>query len=103
MKTDQILRRVAPALAGLLLIGSAQAAAPPTQWTVLSASGDVEFTRDRTSSMAWQTLARGAQLPVAASVRTGADGRATLDFRNFDDSTFQATPSLPFRARRTIA
>ncbi|MCZ6650301.1 MAG: FecR family protein [Acidobacteria bacterium] len=78
MNTPTLSRRLYPALACFLIIGPILAAAPDTQWTVLSASGSVEFTRDQAAGLAWETLVRGARLPGAAALRTGADGRATL-------------------------
>jgi hypothetical protein len=78
MKTPMLSRRLGPALFCLTTIGTVLAASPETEWTVLSASGGVEFTRGQAADLSWETLLRGDRLPAAAVVRTDADGRATL-------------------------
>lgn len=78
MKIPPRIRLAVPALVCLMMMGVAPAASPDMEWTVLSASGQVEFARGQAAGLAWETLARGASLPVAATVRTGPDGRATL-------------------------
>lgn len=78
MNTKTFRRRLGPVVVSFLIMAPTLATPPNTEWTVLSASGHVEFTRDQTSSLTWETLVRGSRLPGSAAVRTGADGRATL-------------------------
>lgn len=78
MNTKTCCRRLGPVVVSFLIMAPILATPPDTEWTVLSASGTVEFASDQASGLAWETLVRGFRLPGAAVVRTGGDGRATL-------------------------